>query len=135
MIRSFDIAPGHPPKCPHELKKEVLYAKPFKGMQYTEGQKVFGPEDQLAFYSSGRVAVCVNEQPGGFFITAFDDTHEHPTIASFDPFGVGSVSYPSGQPRLTVDMTVSAQHASKHGVLASRTQHCLSPLYGGPRHP
>ena len=85
--------------------------------------------------AEGRVAVCVNEQPGGFFITAFDDTHEHPTIASFDPFGVGSVSYPSGQPRLTVDMTVSAQHASKHGVLASRTQHCLSPLYGGPRHP
>jgi len=108
LIRSTDIAPHHPPKCPPEHKKSVLYAKGrTEGMQYTDGQKVFGPDDALAFYSSGRVAVHVNEQPDGFYVSAFDDTHDHPCIASWDNFGVGSVSYPSGQPRLVVDMEVS----------------------------
>jgi len=46
----------------------------------------------------------VNEQPDGFYVTAFDDTHAHPAILSFNPFGVGSVSYPNNQPRLVVDM-------------------------------
>jgi len=105
-LRSADIEPRHAPETLFNasLTKIPAGAAGADGsVVYTEGQKAFSQDDQLAFYSSGRVAVCVNERGNGKFVTAYDDTPAHRCLLSFNPLGHGSACRTSGRPWLTVD--------------------------------
>lgn len=105
MLRSADIEPHHAPEFLFNasLTKASAGAADPGAVMYTEGQKAFSQDDQLAYYSSGKVAVCVNERSNGKFITAYDDTPEHRCLLSFDPLGHGTACRSSGKPWLTVD--------------------------------
>lgn len=108
MLRFPDIAPNHPPEGLFNASLTKGPSKPSaSGTQYTEGTKAFSEDDQLAFYSSGRVAVCVNERSAGKYVTAYDDTEDGSPgkcLLSFDAYGCGScVRAKTGRPWLTVD--------------------------------